>query len=157
MKRPRIYADTSVFGGYLDEEFSRDSQRLFQEINTGKFILVLSDTTLRELHGAPAQIKEIIASIPINNLERIPASDEIDELREAYLEAGIVGPSCADDAEHIACASIADVDLIVSWNFKHIVHFEKIKQYHAVNLLKGYHIIPIHTPREVVSNEEENI
>ncbi|MCX7001065.1 MAG: PIN domain protein [Candidatus Sumerlaeota bacterium] len=157
MKRLRIYADTSVFGGCFDEEFSRDSLRLFEEIKSGNFILILSDTTLRELHGAPAQVKEIIANIPMNNLEIIPFSDEIDELREAYLAAGIVGPLSADDAEHIACASIADVDLIVSWNFKHIVHFEKIKQYQAVNMLKGYHIIPIHTPREVVSNEEENV
>jgi len=153
MKRFRLYADTSVFGGYFDEEFSRDSQRSFQEIKTGKFILVLSATTLRELHGAPEQVKDIITDIPIPNIEIIPESDEIDDLREAYLDAGIVGSSSADDAEHIACASVADVDIIVSWNFKHIVHYEKIKQYQAINLLKGYHPIPIHTPREVVSDE----
>ncbi len=67
---------------------------------------------------------------------------------------GIVGSSSMGDAEHIVSASVADVDLIVSWNFKHIVHYDKIKQYHAVNLLKGYRMIPIHTPREVVSDEE---
>jgi hypothetical protein len=157
MKRLRLYADTSVFGGCFDEEFNRDSQRLFNEIKTGKFILVLSATTLRELQGAPPQVKEIIAEIPILNLEIIPESDEIDDLREAYLSAGIVGSSSADDAEHIACASVADVDIIVSWNFKHIVHYEKIKQYQAVNLLKGYHSIPIHTPREVISDENQDL
>lgn len=153
MKRLRLYADTSVLGGCFDEEFSRESQRLFQEIKTGKFLLVLSATTFRELHGAPEKVKEIVANIPLSNLEIIPESDEIDELREAYLAAGIVGHSSADDAEHIACASVADVDIIVSWNFKHIVHYEKIKQYQAINILKGYHSIPIHTPREVVSDE----
>jgi hypothetical protein len=157
MKRLRIYADTSVFGGCHDEEFSRDSQRLFQEIRTGKFILVLSATTLRELQGAPANVKEIINGISISDLEVIPESDEIDNLREAYLSTGIVGLSSADDAEHIACASVADVDIIVSWNFKHIVHYEKIKQYQAVNILKGYHPIPIHTPREVISDENQDI
>lgn len=90
----------------------------------------------------------------MSNLETIIGCDEIVELRDAYLDSEIVGYSSMDDAEHIACASVADVDLIVSWNFKHIVHYDKIKQYHAVNLLKGYRMIPIHTPREVVSNEE---
>jgi len=157
MKRLRIYADTSVFGGCLDEEFSRESRILFQEIKTGKFTLVLSATTLRELHGAPSKVKDILKDIPISNLEIITESDEIDDLRDAYLSTGIVGLSSADDAEHIACASVADVDIIVSWNFKHIVHYEKIKQYHAVNLLKGYHPIPIHTPREVISDESQNL
>lgn len=153
MKKLRIYADTSVFGGCFDDEFSQDSRRLFREIGKGKFILVISTTTLRELQGAPGNVQDIIADIPIPHIEIIPESDETDNLREAYLDADIVGPSSADDAEHIACASVADVDIIVSWNFKHIVHYEKIKQYQAINLLKGYHPIPIHTPREVVSDE----
>jgi len=80
--------DTSVFGGCFDEEFNRDSQRLFQEIKTGRFILVVSDTTLRELSGAPEQVKNIITSIPINNLETIIGCDEIAELRDAYLDVG---------------------------------------------------------------------
>jgi hypothetical protein len=78
------------------------------------------------------------------------SSREVDELRDAYLQAGVVGPASLVDAEHIAYASVAEVDLIVSWNFKHIVHFEKIRGYHGVNLAKGYNPIPIHSPREVV-------
>ena len=83
--------------------------------------------------------------------------DEIDHLRDAYLEAGIVGITSSADAEHIAAATVAGVDLIVSWNFKHIVHFDKIKQYHAVNIVEGYYPIPIHTPREVASDDDKDI
>jgi hypothetical protein len=65
-----------------------------------------------------------------------------------------VGPASFADAEHIACASVAAVDLIVSWNFRHIVHFDKIRGYHAVNLVNGYNAIPIYSPKEVVGHEE---
>lgn len=77
-------------------------------------------------------------------------SEEIAELAAAYVALGVVGEASRLDAEHIASATVADVDLIVSWNFKHIVHFEKIRGYHAVNLLHGYREIAIHTPREVI-------
>lgn len=90
------------------------------------------------------------AVIPPDVIEYIPASDEIDSLSRAYVEAGIIGAESQRDAEHIAAASVADVDLIVSWNFRHIVHYEKIRGYHAVNLMKGYKTIPIHSPREVI-------
>ena len=56
------------------------------------------------------------------------------------------------DAEHIACATVADADLIVRWNFRHIVHFDKIRGYHGVNMLKGYPLVPIHSPLEVVAS-----
>lgn len=50
----------------------------------------------------------------------------------------------------MAAASVADVDMIVSWNFKHIVHFEKIRGFHGINLIKGYRMIEIYSPKEVI-------
>lgn len=150
MKRLRIYADTSVFGGCFDEEFSKESQTLFDEIRTGKFILVISDVCLRELRDAPEEVRRVAAGVPPDCIEYVPASEEIEWLGRAYIEAGIIGVEAQRDAEHIAAASVADVDLIVSWNFKHIVHYEKIRGYHAVNLWKGYKAIPIFSPKEVV-------
>lgn len=84
-------------------------------------------------------------------------SEEIATLRDAYLSAGVVGEAGRRDAEHIASASVAHADIIVSWNFKHIVHFDKIRGYHAVNLIHGYPLIPIHTPKEVIPNESEDV
>jgi len=66
-----------------------------------------------------------------------------------------VTQSSRSDAEHIASASVADVDFVVSWNFKHIVHYDKISGYQAVNLLNGYRQIRIYSPREVIENDEE--
>ena len=156
MKPPILYADISFFGGCFDDEFADISLKLLDEIKQDRFILVLSATILRELERAPEEVRNLMTDLKEENLEIIPESDEIDNIRDAYLKAGIVGLSSSADAEHIA-ASVAGVDLIVSWNFKHIVHYDKIKQYHAVNLVEGYYPIPIHTPREVASDESENV
>lgn len=151
MKKHRIYADTSVFGGCFDEEFSEESKALFEDIKAGKFMLVVAATTLRELDNAPDYVQRILADLPPDTVEVINYSKEIGILRDAYLEAGIVGNTCKADAEHVAAASVAEVDFIVSWNFKHIVHYEKISGYQAVNLLNGYKPICIYSPKEVVA------
>jgi len=153
MKQFRVYADTSVFGGCFDEEFSKESILFFEQVKRGEFILVISQTTERELIKAPEKVREVLANIPESQLEIIPASDEIDILRDAYLKAGIVGPSSAADAEHIAAASIGNVDFVISWNFKDIVHYDKISGYQSVNVFNGYGLIRIYSPKEVVNYE----
>ena len=85
----------------------------------------------------------------------IEFSEEIADLRDEYIKAGIVGASCKADAEHIASASVSDVDFVVSWNFKHIVHYDKISGYQAVNLMNGYREIKIYSPREVIEHDEK--
>lgn len=150
MKKIRIYADTSVFGGCFDDEFESESKALFDDIKHGKFILVISSTTLREIGEAPAYVQEVLTSLPAERLELIEYSEEIAELRDRYVDAGVVGPSSLFDAEHIAAASVAGVDIVVSWNFKHIVHYEKISGYHAVNIVNGYKTVGIYSPKEVV-------
>jgi hypothetical protein len=150
MRRLRLYAETSVFGGCFDEEFAEDSKLLFEEIRRGRFVLVVSDVTVRELRRAPPEVRAILSAVPEPNLSRIGPRMEISNLRDEYIRANVVRSASLLDAEHIAAASVARADLIVSWNFKHIVHFEKIRGYHAVNLLNGYNAIPIYSPREVV-------
>ncbi|MBF0245654.1 MAG: hypothetical protein HQL31_10360 [Planctomycetes bacterium] len=154
MKTLRIYADTSVFGGCFDEEFEQESQKLFDEIRSGRFILVISETVVEELQKAPENVQDVLKSLPIECIEAVVESDKIAELRDAYIDAGVVGHASLQDAEHIATASVAEVDLIVSWNFRHIVHFDKIHGYHGVNLLKGYSQIGIFSPKEVINYEE---
>ncbi|MGB4069885.1 MAG: hypothetical protein WBK08_17790 [Nitrospira sp.] len=156
-KRIRVYADTSVFGGCYDDEFSVDSRKLFDEIVEGKFLLVISETTLLELGDAPPRVREVLTQLPLDSLEMIEISEEILALRDAYLDAEVLGGSSIRDATHVAAGSVADVDMIVSWNFKHIVHFDKIHGFHAVNLLKGYRMVEIYSPKEVVRHEEETL
>ncbi|MBF0472247.1 MAG: hypothetical protein HQK91_03525 [Nitrospirae bacterium] len=150
MKQFRVYADTSVFGGCFDDEFSEESKAFFDEILKGKFILVISTTILRELNDAPDYVQKILKQISTEMIEFIEYSDEIAELRDAYIKAEVIGVSHKYDAEHIATATVADVDFVISWNFKHIVHFDKIRGYQAINLLKGYKPMLIYSPKEVI-------
>jgi predicted nucleic acid-binding protein len=151
-KKLRIYVDTSVVGGCFDDEFDEASLALFDEIKAGKFILVISSLTTKELKQAPEKVRKVLAELPSEMVEIIPDYPEIIQLRDAYLSANVVGPASSADAQHIAAASVAEVDMVVSWNFKHIVHYDKIAGYHSVNLLNGYKQILIYSPKEVVSS-----
>jgi hypothetical protein len=147
----RVYADTSVFGGCFEEKFSEASVRFFEQVRDGAFVLVVSDVTFRELGPAPQHVKSLLDAVPGDYIEEVVSSDESRRLQSAYLAAGVVGPACVNDADHIAIATIALVDIIVSWNFKHIVHYEKIMGYEGVNTLHGYRSPRIYSPYEVIS------
>jgi hypothetical protein len=83
-------------------------------------------------------------------VERIAITQECESLQQEYLRMRVVGPASADDAMHIAVATVMEVDLVVSWNFKHIVHFDKIAGFEAVNTLNQYRSPRIYSPKEVV-------
>jgi hypothetical protein len=150
MKKLRIYADTSVFGGCFDEEFQVESRKLFDAVRGGAFILVVSDAVLAELQGAPRKVRDIARGLDPATVEFVAITTEVENLRDAYLSAGVVGPDSREDAEHIAIAVVSGVDLVASWNFKHIVHYDKIAGYNAVNLLNGYRPVQIFSPKEIV-------
>ena len=109
-----------------------------------------SDLLAAEIRRAPADVKRTFDSLPEDSLEVVSRSSETERLRDIYLNAGVVGPGSVDDAHHVAIATVERVDMIVSWNFKHIVHFEKIRGFNAINLREGYSPIEIRCPREVI-------
>ena len=154
MKKLRIYLDTSVIGGCFDEEFKQYSIALFKEFDAGSYIAVISATTLAELKNAPNEVKEIVKTIPGNNYEELMVSDEMQNLSAMYLADKIVSEKYSDDALHIAIATVSNVDLLVSWNFKHIVNYEKIHRFNAINTREGYGFLEIMTPREVINYDK---
>jgi hypothetical protein len=156
MIRNRIYADTSVFGGAFDPDFARVSMLFFDEVREGRHVLLLSDVVARELERAPQHVREFVAQLPAGSVEALPFTDEMAELRDAYISAGIVERRWRDDAAHVAAATVARADLLVSWNFKHLVKWEKIRAFNGVNLRLGYPLVTILSPREVISDEEES-
>jgi len=92
----------------------------------------------------------------IDYAEFIHAGEEAIALHQAYLRANIVAQMCELDALYVALASVADCAIIVSWNFKHIVNCRKIPMYNAINMSLGYKTIAIHSPMEVLVNEEDS-
>ena len=151
MHRQRIYVDTSVIGGCLDREFSLESLGLIEMARQGTVALLLSDLLFQELEDAPPAVVAVVDGVPPDAYILVNTDDDAEFLRQRYLEAEIVSRAFEDDALHVAIATIAKADLIVSWNFKHIVHIDKIRRFNAVNLLHGYQTIDIRSPKEVVS------
>jgi len=150
VRLPRIYIDTSVVGGCLDAEFAEESHALLRMARDGSAILLISDVLVDELHQAPERVRNLLTALPPESLERIEATEEALELQDAYVAANVVTESSKRDAFHVALATLARADMIVSWNFKHIVHYEKIRGFNAVNYGAGYPMIAIHSPKEVV-------
>jgi len=154
MEKLKVYIDTSVIGGCFDEEFSKWSNMLFEEFKSGHKIAVISELVVEELKNAPANVKNKLKEIPNEFLIIIENSDTMIQLAEKYLEQKVISKKFKDDALHIATATILNVDVLVSWNFKHIVNFNRIKQFNGVNLLCGYREIDIRSPREIINNED---
>lgn len=150
MLRPRIYVDTSVIGGCLDDEFEKFSNQLFEEFISGKKKLVISDLVLFELEGAPENVREVLNKVAEDDIEYIFLNEESVSLANAYLKEGVIAEHSLSDARHIAIATVERVDVLVSWNFKHIVNLNRIHLINSVNLRLGYPILEIRSPLEVI-------
>jgi len=153
--KARIYTDTSVIGGCLEKEFKEPSVRLFEWFEQGRAIIVVSDLTLLELQNSPEEVQEILNKAPAGYREDIEMTDEAADLAEKYIREGVAGKAQKVDAQHIAIATLSRVDVLVSWNFRHIVNLTKIRGYNSVNMRYGLPSLEIRTPVEVIEYEEE--
>ena len=152
-KSIKIYADTSVFGGVFDEEFKASSKAFFDLLRNSFFSLVTSDLVRQEIEAAPSKVKKLFYEIlPIAQIAEV--TEKALKLQKAYLKAEVLPEKYSTDALHVALATVSQVSLIVSWNFKHIVNFKKIPMYNAVNKLHGYNEIAIYSPLEVIQYED---
>jgi hypothetical protein len=156
MKRISIYVDTSVIGGCCDPQFQEYSQGLLGDFQNGTFSLFLSVLTDAEIQEAPDEVKEVYAEFRECANGILELTPEVIELADAYISRQILTQNFRDDARHIAIAVVAGIDLLVSWNFKHIVHFDKIQKFNAVNIEMGYKPILIYSPREVTTYGSES-
>ncbi len=154
MKR-RVYTDTSVIGGCLDVEFEKASRQLIDTFKTGKATLVLSNLTLLEMQAAPATVRAVLEEVAEANREYIDVTEEANTLAQHYIDSGVIGVANQVDAQHIAIATVSRVDVLVSWNFRHIVNLQRIRGYNSVNLRAGYPLLEIRTPAEVINYDEE--
>jgi len=153
MKPLRVYVDTSVFGGSFDAEFAAESERFFDLVRSGRVRILVSEVVVRELASAPVRVRELLRSLPEDSVEQVRLTRDVIDLRDAYLAAGILDSQSTDDAAHVAAATVARADAIVSWNFKHIVRIDKMRAYNQVNLQTGFGLLSIVSPQEVRFDE----
>lgn len=149
MKVQRIYTDTSVIGGCFDSEFAKWSNGLIEDFRLGTFKPLLSEIISAEIENAPVQVQKLYEEVLALSPEMLSVNSEMADLADSYQKRGILTPKYYDDGLHIAAATVAGADMLVSWNFRHIVRAEKIRLFNAVSLENGYKPIQIYSPREV--------
>lgn len=143
------YLDTSVFGGYFDEEFSSNTIPFFERIFEEQITVIVSELLENELAGAPDFVIELFKEIMNKNSQYVNVTPEVERLADNYISEKVVGQASYADCTHIALATINKADILASWNFKHIVNIDRIRGYNSVNLKLGYPILEIRTPKEI--------
>ena len=151
----RIYIDTSIMGGYFDDDFSTDTQALFSRLENGEIIFLISSVLQQELEKAPENVQALLTKYDKNCFEYIELTEEAIDLADKYIDEKVVGKTSVNDCRHIALATIYKADALLSWNFRHIVNLNRIKGYNGVNLKNGYSVVEIRSPKELLNYEDE--
>jgi hypothetical protein len=155
MKKLRIYVDTSVIGGCFDREFDTWSNALIEDFRSSRFHVVLSDVTAAEVALAPDLVRNVHEEL-VTFAEIIAVTEEALEVLATYEARGVLGSRFRNDMLHIALATVAEVDVVVSWNFQHIVRLDKIQLFNGINVELGYKTLAIYSPREVTTYGREH-
>lgn len=156
MRRPKIYLETTMFNYYFDAERDAhaDTVKLFEEVKAGRFEAYTSAYVIGELANAPDEKRNLMMGLLTEfNITVLDASNEADKLAAIYQKQGIIPKTNKIDAQHIAAATVSDLDMLLSLNFKHIVRQKTVKLTAFVNVSMGYRQIEICSPMEVVEND----
>jgi hypothetical protein len=153
--KQRIYIDTSIIGGYFDKEFKDATIALFERFENNELIFVVSDLLDLELLNAPTKVRELLHKFSADKFERVDLTDDAIKLAQTYIDEKVVGKTSLEDCRHIALATLNKVDVLASWNFKHIVNLDRIKGYNSVNLRLGYQMIEIRSPKDLIKYEND--
>lgn len=151
-----LYLDTSVIGGYFDAEWMAETHELWAQALAGKWRLLTSILTERELHDAPGEVRQLFGNTFRHPADLLAATEEAEDLAQEYLKAGVVSEKFADDARHVALCTVHRVNHLVSWNFRHLVNVRREAGFNAVNLLRGYAPVSIVNPKELIYGDIED-
>ena len=152
----RFYFDTSVFGGFFDVEFEEETALLFEKVTLGQIKCVYSNLTESEMTNAPERVRDYFETIKDEFKEKVFVTPEGLKLAQTYVDEKVVGETSLDDCIHIATATLSKVNMLISWNFKHIVNIYRIRGYNSINLRLGYPTLEIHSPKEIVNYGNED-
>jgi len=155
MKKLRIYLDTSVIS-HLDAPDAlreqTDTRELWKAVQNGEYDVFISPVVMIELDGcAEPKRSELLRWLGDIDYTELTETEEVSELTSKYLKAGILPKKSDRDRQHIAYACVYNCDMVVSWNFKHLVNFKTITGIKSVNALAGYREMPIYTPTMLIS------
>jgi len=160
MKIQKIYLETTVFNyPFADDapQYQAATLLLLDEIKEGKFKAYTSDYVVQELEHTKDAVKreKMLALITDCNITVLPGNEETKDLADLYISAGIIPQHHDTDALHIAAATVAGLDCVISLNYKHIVKHKTIMETEFINIREGYKRIFIHSPAEIIEDDEK--
>ena len=150
--KTRIYIDTSIVGGFFDEIFETETKALFEMVKNNEIIFVVSDLLQDELEDAPEHVRTLLGNYAPECFEVVTSTQEAEDLASQYIAENVIGQTSFDDCLHIAIATINKVDILASWNFKHIVNINRIRGYNGVNMKLGYSTLEIRNPKDLIDH-----
>ncbi len=158
MKKLRLYLETSVWNFMFADDAPEKKEitvKFFEEVQKGAFEIYISELVIAEIDAADDarrdQLKKLIEKYQPFELT---ADSEVEELADKYLAAGIVPAKFENDVIHVAFAVANDLDVVVSWNLKHIVKLKTRLEVNGINKIHGYREVDLCIPEEVISDEE---
>jgi len=158
MRKLKLYLDTSVISHLFSDDTPdkmADTTRLWEDCANGKYELYISDVVTNEVQQCPepklSLMLEKIRQVEFNILHE---TSEVKDLANEYIKAGVLKQKSYDDCLHIAFSVISNCDVIVSWNFKHLVNFKTIDKVKIVNTINRYREISIVSPTMLVEEED---
>jgi len=151
-----LYCDTSVIGGYFDDEWMDATRELLRQAEAARFRLVTSVVTAREIINAPPDVRGKFADAFGEEERILDLSEEAEALAQAYVAAGVVTPKYVDDARHVAIATVEGIGIVVSWNFRHLANLRREAGFNGVNLLRGWGTVRIVSPLELIHDDNED-
>ena len=154
MRKQKIYLDTSVIS-HLDApdtpEKMEDTLRLWDQIQGGEYDVVMSEVVFDELADCLEPKRSYLAAfLQQIQYERMASNNDTVALASKFIDFGILREKSFDDCRHIAAALLAGCDIIVSWNFKHIVNAKTIKGTKIITTMEGYKDVIICTPTMLI-------
>lgn len=154
MRRPTLYLDTSVLGGYFDDEWKQPTKELWRQMEIGLWCFRTSTVALDEIASAPDRVRNLFDDT-FESDDLLVVTPEMEELAARYIEGSVLTPKYTDDARHVAACTVSKIDYLVSWNFRHLVNVQRETGFNAVNLLQGYKPVRIVNPLELIYGNQE--
>jgi len=152
MAKPKIYIETTVPNYVFDQAYPERqavAKRVFDLVKKKAIEAFISDVVLGEIDKAPAKLRAKLSKL-VAGIKVLPVTKEVDSLVEKYLEEEVFPKTKRADATHVAVATVAELDFVFSWNFRHIVRVWTKEKVEAVNKLLGYKTPKIVIPEEVI-------
>ena len=158
MKKLKIYLDTSVISHLQHDDAPdkmADTLRLWEQIKAGKYDVFISDVAMAEILRCPEPKRTILGEY-LNDIkfDLVETNSNVNEIAQKFVDNNILSDKNLNDCRHIAAAIAYECDIIVSWNFKHIVNYRTIKGAKIVALMAGYDEIEIYSPTILIEGGE---